>query len=75
MSLNFLERGSGSGLCPEFRGLRIGADCFCFLGFGVVRGKWCGWEVSVALLRYCGLAPRGGCVGVDFGVQFILDEF
>ena len=31
--------------------------------------------MSVALLCYCGLAPRGGFVGVDFGVQFILDEF
>ena len=28
--LIFLERGSVSGLCPEFRRLRIGADFFIF---------------------------------------------
>ena len=33
-----LERGSGSGLCPEFRGLRMGADFFCFELFGSVCG-------------------------------------
>ena len=60
MGFNFFLTRIRIGALPRWPGscglVRI---FFCFFGFGVVRGKWCGWEVSVALLRCCGFAALG----------------
>ena len=62
MGFDFSERGSGSGRCPDCRGVADWCGFFYFLGFGVVRGLWCGWVLSFASLAF---ADRSGSVRPD----------
>ena len=57
MSFDFFGTRIRIGALPRLPGNCGLVRIFLFFGFGVVRGEWCGWEVSGASLRCCGLLP------------------